>query len=360
VKKKILLIGLTLLLAISLVVVGCAKPAPAPAPTPTPPPAVEVIKWIGQCENPATSPNFITFERANKKIAEASGGRLVIESYTGDAIVPADTEIDGVHKGTLDVGHGAFNSWSATFPTAPMFTKMVGGPTALQYYFWYMVGPGLDLAQEMLDAKNYNVMPIAVDAEVPEVFLYTNFPITSSADLDGKKLRLLGDEAEVFAKFGVAATATPSGEIYESMSRGVIDGFQHANLASDWEMGFQEIADYAYLSGVRQPTDVFVYFVNKDSWAELPDDLKALVQEVYWRSGIRHYADWTLANTEIAQKWIDYGGILESIPSSVEDDLVAAASAYYAERAAEDPFFAKVLKSLEDWRDAYNSAYPRL
>jgi TRAP-type mannitol/chloroaromatic compound transport system substrate-binding protein len=299
-------------------------------------------------------------KRANDKIAEASGGRLIIETHPGDSIVPADTEIDGVNKGILDVGHGAFSSWSATFPTAPMFTKMVAGPTALEYYFWYLWGPGMDLVQEMLDAKDYNVMPLAVDGEVPEVFLYTSDPVNTVEDLKGKKYRLLGDEASIFAKLDVSAIATPSGEIYEAMQRGVIDGFQHASLAADWDIAFYEIVNYAYMSGVRQPTDVFVYFVNKDSWVELPDDLKALVQEIYWQEGIRHYAEWTFKNTVAAPQWIDYGVIVEPINPSIEDALVAAAGEYYAERAAEDPFFAKVLKSLEDWRDSYKSTYPRL
>ena len=90
------------------------------------------------------------------------------------------------------------------------------------------------------------------------------------------------------------------------------------------------------------------------------DHLKAIVEQCYWAEGIKHYADWSFKNTNVVQDWIDYGVVVEPINPSIEDALVAAASEYYAERAAEDAFFAKVLKSLEDWRDAYKSAYPRL
>jgi len=45
-KRKILLSTLALLLAISLVAIGCAKPAPAPAPAPAPPPAPELAAFI--------------------------------------------------------------------------------------------------------------------------------------------------------------------------------------------------------------------------------------------------------------------------------------------------------------------------
>jgi TRAP-type mannitol/chloroaromatic compound transport system substrate-binding protein len=320
-----------------------------------------VIKWLAQDENPVTAGSYPALEEANKRISAASGGRLIIETHPGDAIVPADTEIDGVHKGTLDVGHGAFTSWVGPFgTTAALFCKMVGGPTALQYYFWYMLGPGMDLANEMLASKNYNVVPLAVDANVPEVFLYTDFAISSPADLKGKKMRLLGDEAEIFGKLDVAATATPSGEIYESMSRGVIDGFQHGNLAGDLIMGFHEIVDYAYLSTARQSTDVFVYFVNRDSWEELPDDLKLLVEDMYWKAGIKIYADWTYANTMATPDWVDAGVNVEPAPQSVIDAVVNSANEYYADQTAADPFYRKVFEALAAWRDAYNAAYPQL
>ena len=304
--------------------------------------------------------SFLSFKRANDKIAEASGGHLVIESHPGDSIVPADTEIDALNKGTLDAAHSSPGNWSSVFPTGPMFNKMVAGPTAGEYYFWFIVGPGMDLAKEMFASKNYNVVPIAVDGEVPEVFLYTSDPVNSPADLKGKKYRLLGDEASIFAKLDVSAIATPSGEIYEAMSRGVIDGFQHGNLALDWSMAFYEVVDYAYMSGIRQPTDVFCYYVNGDSWAALPDDLKAIVEEVYWAEGIRHYGEWAYKATQITADWEAEGVQVLPMDSSVEDALVVAAGEYYAEMAAKDPFFAKVLKSLEEWRDAFKTSFPRL
>ena len=263
-------------------------------------------------------------------------------------------------RDSLDVGHNAAVTWKGNLPQSPLFGTMVAGPTALEYYLWYIWGEGIDLMQEMIDAKGYNVMPVATDCRVPEVFLYTNTPLETPEDLKGIKLRLLGDEAEIFGKLGVAAVATPSGELYEAMERGVIDGFQHASLAEDLAMHFEEIVKYAYISPVRQPTDVFVYFVNKDSWAELPDDLKALVREIYWQEGIRHYAEWTYKNTMAKAKWVEAGVNVMPMGSSIEDALVEAANEYYAERAAEDPFFAKVLKSLQDWRDAYKATYPRL
>jgi TRAP-type mannitol/chloroaromatic compound transport system substrate-binding protein len=320
-----------------------------------------VIKWIGQDDNPTTTSTYQSFERVNKLIEEATGGRLVIQSNEGGAIVPADTEIDGVQRGVLDVAHNGPILWVSNLPAAPPFSTTVGGPTALEYYMWYMWGEGFDLMQEMFDNGGYDkVMPIAAVCREPETFLYTTFPVEGPEDLAGKKMRLLGDEAEIFGKLKVAAVATPSPELYEAIQRGVIDGFQHSSLAVDWNMGFQEVVDYAYVSPVRQPTDMYIYIVNKESWAALPDDLKVIVQELWWAEGIRHYAEWTYKNTTAAQDWIQAGVNVLPAPKSLEDELIKLATEFYQKRAAEDPFYAKLMDSLFSWRDRYDATYPRL
>jgi TRAP-type mannitol/chloroaromatic compound transport system substrate-binding protein len=203
-------------------------------------------------------------------------------------------------------------------------------------------------------------MPITASVELPETFLYTSFPINTVADLKGKKMRLLGDEAVIFGKLGVAAVATPSPEIYEAMQRGVIDGFQHQNIGGDIRMGFQEIVDYVYMSPARQPTDMYILYVNKDAWAELPDDLKVILTEVGWAEGIRHFALGSLELTKATEIWEGAGASVMPIPQEVEDAVVQSALDFYDEQAAKDPFFKKTLESLRAWRDAYNKVLPRL
>jgi len=358
VKKRILLIPVVLLLAMSLGAVGC-PPAVVDPVDPVKPP-VEVIRWIAQSEDPAGSFTFVSFERANRKIEELSGGRLVIESHPGGAIVPADTEHHAVDKGILDMASMHSVHWVDISPAGPLFTYVIGGPTALEYYFWFKVGPGLDLATEMFARAGFNVKAIAAIAREPEMFLYTSVPLKTEEDLRGLKLRLLGDEAVIFGRLGVAPVATPSGEIYDAMARGVIDGFQHVSFAFDWEMGFHEVTRYAYVSPVRQPTCAFIWIVNKDSWAALPEDLQALVLEVFWAEGIRHYAEIAYRETTAAEKWIDYGVIVGPTPKEIEEAVIREAKKHYAEMAARCPFYARVIDSLMAWAEAFYATFPRL
>ena len=322
---------------------------------------MEVVKWIIQDDNPTTTSTYMSLDRVSKAIEAASGGRFVIQANEGGAIVPADTEIEAVQRGVLDGASNGPILWVGDLPQSPPFSMMVGGPTAMQYQMWYLWGEGLALMKEMFDAGGFeNVKPIATICREPETFLYTSFAVDGPEDLNGKKMRLLGDEAVIFGQLDVAAVSTPSPEIYESMQRGVIDGFQHSSLAVDWPMGFHEIVDYAYVSPLRQPTDMYVYIVNEQSWADLPNDLKWIFTELVWSEGTRHYAEWTYKNTTATQDWIAAGVNVVAAPKSLEDAIVNASNDFYATRMAEDPFYDKLMKSLQAWRDAYATTYPKL
>ena len=322
---------------------------------------MEVVKWIVQDDNPTTTSTYMSLDRVSQAIEAASGGRFIIQANEGGAIVPADTEIEAVQRGILDGASNGPILWVGDLPQSPPFSMMVGGPTAMQYQMWYLWGEGLALMKEMFDAGGFeNVKPIATICREPETFLYTSFPVTGPEDLAGKKMRLLGDEAVIFGQLDVAAVSTPSPEIYESMQRGVIDGFQHSSLAVDWPMGFHEIVDYAYVSPLRQPTDMYVYIVNEQSWADLPNDLKWIFTELVWAEGTRHYAEWTYKNTTATADWIAAGVQVVPAPKSLEAAIVDASNAFYATRMAEDPFYDKLMKSLQNWRDAYGRTYPSL
>jgi len=319
-----------------------------------------VIKWISQDDNPNTNTTYLTLERICKAVDAASQGRFSIQPNPGGAIVPADTELEPVSSGVLQLAHNGPILWKPHLSASTIFSTSIAGPTALQYFFWYQVGDGFKLMQEMFDDGGFNVMPISASVELPETFLYTSFPINTVADLKGKKMRLLGDEAVIFGKLGVAAVATPSPEIYEAMQRGVIDGFQHQNIGGDIRMGFQEIVDYVYMSPARQPTDMYIMYVNKDAFAALPDDLKVILTEVGWAEGIKHFGLGSYELTQASPVWEAAGATIAPIPKEVEDAVVESALAFYDEQAAKDPFFKKTMESLRAWRDAYNKVLPKL
>lgn len=325
-----------------------------------PPATAAGIRWLAQDENPFESPTFKNLKEICEIIEKTSSGSLIIKPNPGGVIVTADTEVKSVHKGLLQMSSTEATNLAGTFPEAPLFTKIVGGLTAQEQYFWFRAGPGLDLMNEMFESKQWNVLAIAAIAVPAETFLYSNKELNKPEDLKGMKIRLLGDEAQIFKKLGVGATSTSSQELYESMQRGVVDAFQHGNLADDVAYSFYEICKYAYISPVRQPSAAFMICVNKDAWAKLPDNLKLLVKEVCWSQGINYYAKATSQIGEATAIWEKAGVKILPVPKSIEDALMDSATEFYHKEFENRPFYKKVYESIHNWQKMYQAAFPRL
>ena len=115
-------------------------------------------------------------------------------------------------------------------------------------------------------------------------------------------------------------------------------------------MHFNEIADYVIISPVRAPSDPHVWFVNKDSWEALPDDLKVLVQNVLARWSQEQQNFESHNDMDAIQNFKDAGNDVYDLPKEVADAISKEAVAFYTEKAAkESPIFGEILDSMNDY-----------
>lgn len=303
---------------------------------------------------------YRSLERMSEKVTAASGGRLVMRCNPADAIVPATKEFDGIDGGALDYALTAYGYWTDKFSAAQLFTYQIAGLSPMEHAAWHLVGGGDELAAEMI--AGYNVKLLTGSILTPEVFLWTHKELKSPADMKGLKYRSGGgDEPTIFGEYlGTAGVFMPTGEIYESMQRNVIDGFQCSSPAVDFSMGFQEVAEYCWLSPIRQPAEFHSYLFNTKSWAELPDDLKVLVEEMCLATGLEHYTYMMREDITAIAQLKEYGTNVLPVPASIEQAIIEAADDYYAKKKAEDPMIAKVMNSIDAFKKTYREAYQRL
>jgi TRAP-type mannitol/chloroaromatic compound transport system substrate-binding protein len=201
--------------------------------------------------------------------------------------------------------------------------------------------------------------PGALSPLPQEVFFHSKVKIESVEDLQGLKARAMGDGGEILARLGASTVIIPGGELYEAMSRGTIEAMEYSTLASNWNMSFQEVADYTILSPIRAPSDPQVVFVNKESWEALPDDLKRLVQDVVgkWTQAQHQYL--VHESMQAVDKFREAGDEVYQLPNEVEQAIAAEANAFYEEKSAqEDEIFGEIYYSMKDYWEAY-SRIPR-
>jgi len=303
----------------------------------------------------------VAFIEVSDRITMLSGGRLVMKGFPENAVVPADQELaEGVDKGILDYCLNGPMLWRSKNPQAGLFSIVVAGPSAAEMMIWFLQGGGIPLLNKMFEANNINAIALYGFPTAPEVFLYSKVPINKKEDVKGLKIRVIGDEATIFAKLGVVPTNVTSPEIYEAMKRGVIDAFQHSSLSADLKMAFHEVAKYAYISEIRQPTDPQIFAVNKKSWTELPDDLKALVEDEFKLQGLKAWSKQVIDDFAAKEQFVKYGVVVAQAPQDLADELTKVATAFYQEKAAADPLYAEIYKSLLDFKKASRETYSRL
>jgi TRAP-type mannitol/chloroaromatic compound transport system substrate-binding protein len=279
-------------------------------------------------------------------------------AHAGGEIVPSMVELDGINEGVLDFATTCTMYWMDRFgPACNLFTYQIAGLTPTEQFFW-MQTYGLELLQEM--CADYNVTFVGGFQTVPELFISTKDAITGPADVKGLKLRTAGDDGVIFTEMGASVVTLSTEETYESLMRGVLDGYQLSSPGYDYSVAMYEVVDYMYVGSVRQPQEWQPQMWNTDTWNEFPDDIKKMIIEMGKAGGMNYYNHMVNFDLEAVPLLRDKGVNVEFIPKSIEDEFVERANNLYAERAAADPFFKKVFDSINNYKDLVRATWQRM
>ncbi len=283
-----------------------------------------------------------------KKVNDMSGGRLRINVLPAGAVVKAFDLIDAVHRGTLDGGHGVSAYWYgknsaySLFGTGPSF-----GMDANTLLSWVEYGGGKELYNEL----QHNVMKLNVEG-----LLYGPMPtqplgwfkreVKSAADFKNLKFRTVGLSIDVFKEMGAAVVALPGGEIVPALDRGLIEAAEFNNASSDRLLGFPDVSKICMLQSYHQPLECFEVLFNKKRYDSLPEDLKSIIRyaaqassaDMSWKAVDRYSKDYEAMRSKQGVKFF-------KTPEDILQAQLKAWDTVLARKAAENPFFAKVMES---------------
>lgn len=353
--RKNLMKALVLLSAVA-VFISCGQAKPAEQAGAAAP--VEKIVWKSSGHGPASDPSQIYHDKVCNAITEATGGRLEVKPFVGGSIVPAYKELDAINENVLQMGYTCPMYNLDKWPAAGLISSRPNGLPGEAMRTWFDFGGGADLMNKMMEGYNVMTFPGALAPLPEEVFFHSKKKLDSMKDIKALKARCMGDGGEILKRMGAATVIIPGGELYEAMQRGTIDAFEYSTLASNWNMHFNEVAKYVYLSPVRAPSDPQVFYFNKDAWAKLPADIQAIVKAVV-SSGTQEQHQFLVSegNKAIA-KFREAGNEVLKVPKDIEVALAAEADKFYAEKSkTEKPIFAEIYNSMKTFGDAYNASH---
>lgn len=210
------------------------------------------------------------YNRWAEEVEKRTGGRVKVTMYTAGSLGKALDHYDMAAKGIADVvstlhaftpGRHPLN----TVVELAFYSDHIKGTRAVNEIFWK------DLAQEFTDVKPMFVW------NPPQDF-GSNKPIRTLEDLSGLKIRTTGATAvKMIEALGATAVSFPITQVYTSMERGVIDGF-NLIIASWPGYKLNEVTKYGLKVGMTSPTNLTL--MNPKTWNSLPADVQKIIEGV--------------------------------------------------------------------------------
>jgi TRAP-type mannitol/chloroaromatic compound transport system substrate-binding protein len=349
---------LVLLMAALLGLAGCGgggEPGPAEGAAA----ADERFRWKMVTTWP---PNFPVFQESATRFAEQveriSRGRLEVQVFAGNELVPPLQTFDAVSRGTVEMGHGAAYYWAGKVPAAQFMSAVPFGMTAEGMHAWLYHGGGLALWRELYEP--FGVVPFPMGNSGVQMGGWFNKRIESVADLQGLKMRIPGLGGKVLSKAGGTPVLMAGGEIYTALERNTLDATEWVGPFHDDRLGLYRAAQYYYYPGWHEPGTTLELIVNREAWDSLPEDLQALVETTAMAVNLWAYSQFETLNLEALGRLRDEHGVeVLQFPDDVLARLHEMTRETLAEEAAEDPDFRRVYEAYRSFQSG-NEAWSRI
>ncbi len=291
------------------------------------------------------------------RVNEMAGGRLKIDYLVSGAVVKAFQVQDAVHKGVLDGGHQVTVYWYGKSKVASLFgTGPVFGQDAHLGLAWIHRGGGRELYEQLIQNLGINTVGFFALPMPTQPLGWFKKEIKSADDMIGLKYRTVGLAADLMQEMGLKVTQLPGGEIVPALERGVIEAFEFNNPTSDRSFGAQDVAKYYMMGSYHQAAEFFEIIFNKDLYNSLAPEQQAILK--YSAEAASSSNFWTAMDRYSNDlQWLknEAGVNVLRTPQSIMNKQLEAWDVMIARLEAEDPFFAKVLKSQKEF--AHRSAY---
>jgi TRAP-type C4-dicarboxylate transport system substrate-binding protein len=237
-------------------------------------------------------------EQWGKEIMARSEGRVVITYYPGGSLLTAPKVPDGLEQGIADIAFSHIGYNRGRFPVTEALDLPMGYPTG-----WVGSHVATDFYNKFKPAEWDSLHVLLFNAGCTAGLMLHNTKVTKLEDLKGKTLRGAGEVGDAIAALGATPRDIPMVEMYDSVSKGVVDG----TLVGIETLKTFKMADVCkYTAFVWQVGNMYTFYLamNKDKWDAMPKNIQDIFTEV---------------SEEYAEKWaetwndIDVAGINYSL-----------------------------------------------
>ena len=239
--------------------------------------AQEVTLRVADHYPPDSSSAEITIKHFMAEVEKRAGDKIAFEYFPAQQLGKAADMLSLTVDGVTDIGLVAAPYISDRMPLSGVvelpgtFSTSCEGAEA----YWSMVQEG-PIAENDFAANGIRPLFVYV---LPPYQILTKPELMDASSLKGLKLRTGGGVQDSSAEaLGAVPVRIAGPEIYESLSRGTLDGLVFP-LPSIFQYRLEDMVSY---STTNQHFGSFTvtYSISERKWQELPEDVRHVLQEV--------------------------------------------------------------------------------
>jgi len=265
-KHKLLTLVLAVVVIVSLVLAGCAKPAST----------TETIRLVYGSHDPP-----VGWEVKNcsepwvEEVAKATNGVVQIEGHYGQSLFKGTDALEAVKGGQADLAWLAMGFFPGvaslgeviSLPFLPIPDSKTGGLALWDLYDKY---PSI---QKQFTDQNIKILNFCVLG--PFFTVTSNKQVKTLDDFNGLKLRVHGGPpTDMLKALGGVPVPVGINEVYPNMEKGVIDG---AMLPWEAMISFKVYEVTKYYTYAPFYHLWFAVAMNLDKWNSLPPDIQEAI-----------------------------------------------------------------------------------
>lgn len=236
----------------------------------------------------ASHPVHIAMEFMKSRLAELSGGTVVMDIYPG-SVLGSETEcISQLQTGSL-----AMTKTSAASIENFITEMSVFGLPYLfrdEDHYWKVLSGDIGRSMLLLGEKKFLRGLCYYDAGSRNFYTKTR-PVITPDDLKGMKIRVMNSKTsmDMVEAMGAAPTPIAWGELYTALAQGTVDGAEN-NMPSFTSNKHYEICKHFTLDGHTRVPDMLI--ISTKVWENLPKQVQAWIQQAADESTARQRTLW--------------------------------------------------------------------
>jgi TRAP-type C4-dicarboxylate transport system substrate-binding protein len=261
--KKLVGVLLAALLVLSLA--ACAKKEAAAGAD-----SGKVYELAFSMHTAAESPIGQYYQAMFDDIEKRTNGKVKVTVHGSGTLAPAPAVVDMVRDGGCDIGWVFTSFYFGQYPLSDVIAVPLQDAETCQQgtkVLWDLYEKYPKMADEW---KDFHVLTMYGN---PVSYVYSKDPIAKISDLRGKTIRSTsGGVAEVLKAWGANVISAPPIEIFDGMSKGVMQGytFEPTGIV-DYSLG--EVTPY--VTDLLLYQGPFVTVMNKGVYESLPKEYQA-------------------------------------------------------------------------------------